>query len=88
MKTRRAAFFLNGYPFAFIFCPSSCNLDACTHKWIKGGGKENSAAPAVGISVDLNRESILTVTNDVTLTLKMIRIEIFPIFRWFLQNSE
>lgn len=51
--------------------------------------KEDPAAVAwsVAISIDLNRESILTDTNDVTLTLKTIRIEFFPIFLWFFEIS-
>lgn len=50
----------------------------CAHS-----SKREEDSAGLLISIDLNRESILTDTNDVTLTLKTIRIEFFPIFLWF-----
>lgn len=55
--------------------------------WIVGKRTLPPRLLGLAISIDLNRESILTDTNDVTLTLKTIRIEFFPIFLWFFEIS-
>jgi hypothetical protein len=52
----------------------------CAHQLEAREEDSNAMAAGWPLSIDLNRESILTDTNDVTLTLKTIRIEFFPIY--------